>query len=70
MILDEAQADWQIGSSIYQGCKKLVEVFRSMFSHFMQAFLHYLSRQNLHCVKEGAIDVCESMFFLIESNFF
>ena len=41
-----------------------------MFSQFMQAFLHCLSRQNLHCVKEGAIDIRESMFFLIESNFF
>ena len=59
-------ADWLI----YQGCKKLVEVFRGMFSQFMQAFLNCLSRQNLHCVKEGAIDICESMFFLIESNFF
>ena len=48
---------------IYEGCKKLVEVFRGMFSQFMQAFLHYLSRQNLNCVKEGAIDIHESNFF-------
>ena len=40
-------ADWQIGSSIKDA--KCVEVFRGMISRFMHAFLHCLSRQNLHC---------------------
>ena len=40
-----------------------------MFSQFMQAFLHYLSRQNLHCVKEGAIDVCVVVNFLFQLIF-
>ena len=38
-------ADW----IIYQGHKKLVEAFKSMFLDFMHAFLYLLSRQNIHC---------------------
>ena len=38
----------QIGSSI-KDAKNVWEVFRGMTSQFMHAFLHCLSRQNLHC---------------------
>ena len=61
-ILEQAQADWQIGSSI-KDTKNLQRFLEACFLNLCKHFFIALSRQNLHCVKEG-INIRESMFFL------
>ena len=68
-ILEQAQADWQIGSSI-KDAKKLVEVFRGMFSQFMQAFLHCFIKTEFTLRERRYQHTWINVFFLIESNFF
>ena len=56
----------QIGSSV-KDKKKIEEGCKGMFSKFLHAFLHCLSRQN-YKAKFGAIDVNQRLL-VIESNF-
>ena len=54
-------ADWLM----YQGHKKLVEIFKSIFLDFMHAFLYCLSRQNLHCEIGSYRRMWIDFFFLL-----